>query len=166
MRTVLSLVVLCLPCWLSMTVIHPFHVSNTEFNYNATDKNLEVSCRIFTDDFEKALGMYFKEKADFTDKKLSGKMEIMVRDYMKTHLAIKIDNKRLALSCLGFELDHEAVNVYLEHPLALPPKKIEVQNTLVYEAYEDQVSVVHFIVNGQRKSSKLDYPDKVLHFTF
>src|SRR6476661_2375693 len=34
---------------------HPFHVSTTEINHNATDKTLEISCRIFTDDFESCL---------------------------------------------------------------------------------------------------------------
>lgn len=166
MRNLMLMAILCSPFWLSMTTEHPFHVSNTEFNYNAADKNLEVTCKIFTDDFERALNLYSKQKADFSDSKLADSMDKMVRDYMKTHLAVTIDGKKLALSCLGYELDRESVDVYLEHPLNAIPKNIEVQNTLAYEAYEDQVGVVHFIVNGKRKSSKLVYPEKVLKFNF
>ena len=36
--------------------LHPFHVSGVEVNHNATDKTLEISCKIFTDDFEKEIG--------------------------------------------------------------------------------------------------------------
>ena len=36
-------------------VDHPFHVSVIEINHNAADKNLEISCKIFTDDFEKIM---------------------------------------------------------------------------------------------------------------
>ena len=38
--------------------VHPFFVSVTEINHNAGDKNLEISCKIFTDDFEAALAEY------------------------------------------------------------------------------------------------------------
>jgi hypothetical protein len=40
--------------------LHPFHVSVVEINYNATDKTLEISCKIFTDDFEKVLAQNYK----------------------------------------------------------------------------------------------------------
>lgn len=146
--------------------LHPFHVSNTEISYNAPDKNLEIICRIFTDDFEKALGLYLKQKADFTDPKLESRMDQMVRDYMKTHLAITADSKRLSPRYIGYEVEKEAVNVYLEHALPAAPKRVEVQNTLVYEAYDDQVGIVHVIINGRRITNKITYPDKGLTFEF
>lgn len=40
--------------------LHPFHVSTTEINHNAKDKSLEITCRIFTDDFEAILGKNYK----------------------------------------------------------------------------------------------------------
>ncbi|HQW95277.1 MAG TPA: hypothetical protein PLU58_05715 [Saprospiraceae bacterium] len=151
---------------ISHGVDHPFHVSNTEFNYNQTDKNLEVTCKIFTDDFERALNLFFKQKADFTDLKLTKQMNLLVPKYLKTHLAVNVNGKWLDLSCLGYEIDHESVNVYLEHPMAEVPKKIEIQNTLAYEAYTDQVGIVHFIVQGKRITNKLTYPEKSLKFEF
>ena len=44
------------------TRLHPFHVSVVEINHNATDKTLEISCKIFTDDFEKVLAQNYKTK--------------------------------------------------------------------------------------------------------
>jgi len=48
--------------WLSATLIclsmgrpHPLYISVTEVNHNAKDKILEVSCKLFTNDFEAAL---------------------------------------------------------------------------------------------------------------
>lgn len=44
---------------------HPFHVSVIEINHNAADKTLEISCKIFTDDFEKILAKnYQKSRPD------------------------------------------------------------------------------------------------------
>ena len=50
--------------------------------------------------------------------------------------------------------------------MAEVPKKIEIQNTLAYEAYTDQVGIVHFIVQGKRITNKLTYPEKSLKFEF
>ena len=35
---------------------HPLHVSVIEINHNAADKTLEISCKIFTDDFSNGFG--------------------------------------------------------------------------------------------------------------
>src|SRR5687768_6597088 len=45
-------------------IFHPFFVSTTEINHNAADKNLEISCRIFTDDFETTLTKAYQSKVD------------------------------------------------------------------------------------------------------
>ena len=41
---------------------HPLFVSVTEINHNAADKNLEISCKIFIDDFEKTLTNIYHTK--------------------------------------------------------------------------------------------------------
>ncbi|MET0461971.1 MAG: DUF6702 family protein, partial [Chitinophagaceae bacterium] len=40
--------------------MHPIHLSVTEINHNAADRTLEISCKIFTDDFEKVLAQNYK----------------------------------------------------------------------------------------------------------
>ena len=42
--------------------LHPFHVSVVEIEHNAEDKSLEISCKIFTDDFEKNAGPIWKKR--------------------------------------------------------------------------------------------------------
>src|SRR6266536_6578818 len=42
---------------------HPFHVSTTEINHNAQDKTLEITCRIFTNDFETILKKNYPQDA-------------------------------------------------------------------------------------------------------
>ncbi|HXL58320.1 MAG TPA: DUF6702 family protein, partial [Chitinophagaceae bacterium] len=45
-------------------LIHPFFVSMTDINYNSKEKELEISVRIFTDDFENTLRKYHSTKID------------------------------------------------------------------------------------------------------
>ena len=45
------LILLWLPFFPSQQDAHPIYVSVTEIEHNAAEKTLEISCRIFTDDF-------------------------------------------------------------------------------------------------------------------
>ena len=45
-----------------MSAHHPIFVSVTQIDHNATDKTLEISCKIFTDDFEQTLRQQNKEQ--------------------------------------------------------------------------------------------------------
>jgi hypothetical protein len=151
------------PAKLSESVkLHPFHLSSTELNYNAKEKTLELSCRIFTDDLEAALAKDFKIKADLSAESQHKAMDVYCKKYALVNLGLKANSKQLTLTYLGFEKDNEAVVIYLESEQVTGLKKIEITNSILYDQYDDQSNIIHVIKNGQRKSSKLDYPDKKL----
>jgi hypothetical protein len=37
-------------------------------------------------------------------------------------------------------------------------KKIEIINKLMHDLFDDQINIMHVTVNGNRKSTKLDFP--------
>ena len=80
---------------------HPLHVSVIEINHNATDKTLEISCKLFTDDFEKVLTQNYKTKVDLINPTDRPAMEKLVNDFIQKHLAIKADGKPVQLSLPG-----------------------------------------------------------------
>lgn len=146
--------------------IHPFFISVTEINHNATDKNLEISCKIFTDDFETVLAKSSGSKIDLFNPKDKQAAEKLISSYLKKHLVIKIDNKPVVLEFVGFERENEAVWSYLQVSNAVTPKKIEVNNDLLYDSFDQQINLMHVSVGGNRKSTKLNYPDMNASFQF
>lgn len=145
---------------------HPLHLSTTEINHNAKDKTLEISCRIFTDDFETALTNQFKTKVDLSDEKLQVAMDSLVARYIRNHVQLWADDKPVGYTYLGFEKENEAVFIYLEAGSIISVKKIRVNNTILHDLYTDQGNILHVKVSGERKSMKLDYPDKQAVFNF
>ena len=137
---------------------HPFHVSVVEINHNATDKTLEISCKIFTDDFEKVLAQNYKTKVDLTNPPDRKAMDSVVKKYILSHFSVSIDGKQGTLSYLGFEKDAEAVYSYVQVENVPSVKKVEIANKLMQDMFTDQVNIIHVIVKGERKSTKLDYP--------
>lgn len=137
---------------------HPFHVSVVEINHNAADKTLEISCKIFTDDFEKILGKNYRTKVDLINPPNKAVMDTLVKKYILSHLLVKADGRPVAMNYLGFENEGEAVYSYIEVENVATVKKIEIITNLMHDLFDDQVNIVHVTVGGNRKSNKMDYP--------
>lgn len=145
---------------------HPFHVSNTEVSFNAKSKSLEITCRIFTDDFENILNKRFKSKIDLYTKSQVKEMNAFVKSYLETNLKFMVDGKVVKYNYLGFENDHEATNVYLEIGNSPPFKTLGVDNSILYDLFEDQMNILHVEKNGNRKSTKASFPERKMGVSF
>ena len=93
---------------------HPIYVSVTEIEHNAREKNLEISCKIFTDDFETVLRQTYKTQVDLLQPKDKAAMNKLVSDYVQKHLLIMADGKRVPLHFLGYEQDEEGITSYYQ----------------------------------------------------
>ena len=146
--------------------IHPYHVGSVEFNYNSKSKTFEISGKFFLDDLENALKEKYGNSVHFNDAKYKSQINELLTKYCADYLKLKVDNKFVKISYLGYEEDSESVNIYLESETINQPKKVETAVSLLYSFFEDQMNIVHIIVNGERKSSKLNYPDRYLYQIF
>ena len=138
---------------------HPLYVSVTEINHNATDKNLEISCKIFTDDFEKTLAKIYNKKVDLFNPINKAETDKQVTEYVRKRLLIMLDGKAVPLEFVGFERENDAVWSYFQAAVPVAPKKVEIKNTILYEMYDKEINLMHVSVGGNRKSTRLNYPD-------
>lgn len=145
---------------------HPLHISTTEVDFNVNEKLLEISCKIFTDDFESILAKLYKQKIDLSKPEMKNAMDILVKKYIFNHLKITADDQETHLSYVGFEIDHEATNIYFEVDKIQTLKKLSVYNTILYDLFDDQMSIVHLVKGSTRKSGKILYPDKTFSANF
>lgn len=145
---------------ISATLKHPLHVSTTEVNVNQKEKTLEISCRIFSDDFESILAKNYKQKIDLSNPAMKAAMDAVIQNYVASHLQIKANGKLAKMNYIGFEIDHEATNIYLEVEKIPALKRIDLTNTLLYDLFDDQMSIIHIVKGQNRKSGKVLYPDR------
>ena len=146
--------------------IHPYHVGSVEINYNAKTKTFEISAKFFLDDLENSLNAKYNKTLHFGEEKSKAGLDQALENYFAEYFKLKSNNKFLKFNYLGFEEDKESVNVYLESEATEMPKKVETAVSLLYSFFDDQMNIVHIIVNGERKSSKLNYPDRYLYQIF
>ena len=146
--------------------IHPYHVGSVEINYNAKTKTFEISAKFFLDDLENSLNAKYNKTLHFGEEKSKAGLDQALENYFAEYFKLKSNNQFLKINYLGFEEDKESVNVYLESEATEMPKKVETAVSLLYSFFDDQMNIVHIIVNGERKSSKLNYPDRYLYQIF
>ena len=146
---------------------HPIHISTVEIEHNIAEKSLEITCKIFWDDFETILtkGNNNKRVDLVNEKNLAGNNKL-VSTYISNHLNLVIDGKPITLNFVGFEKEEAVIFSYFEAVNINSVKKIAITNNLMYDMFDDQVEIIHVIVNGNRKSTKLEYPAKQAEFSF
>lgn len=145
---------------------HPFHVSVVEINHNAVNKTFEISCKIFTDDFEKVLTQNYKAKVDLINPPNKPAMDTLVKKYILSHLSLSVDGKPVKLFYVGFEHENEAVYGYVQADNIPSVKKVDVTDKLMHDMFTDQINIIHVIVGRERKSTKLDYPASEASFSY
>jgi hypothetical protein len=163
---VIRLLMICMTFVFTGATMHPIYVSVTEIQHNAKDKTLEISCKIFTSDFEAILKTKTKSKVNLlqpTDKTL---MESLVNQYIQQHLKIKVDGNLKPMEFLGYEQNEDAIQSFFEIKDVATLKKIDVQDDILYEYKSEQISIIHVVVNGNRKSTKLVNPDNSVSLNY
>ncbi|HEX6849259.1 MAG TPA: DUF6702 family protein [Chitinophagaceae bacterium] len=138
--------------------IHPLHLATVEIDHNAADKTLEITCKTFWDDFESILSKINKAKVDLVSGKDTAGNNKKIFEYIKSHLQITADAKPAQLSFVGYEKEDVVVYSYLQVDNISSVKNVNIVNTIMHDMFDDQVNIIHVIVKGERKSTKLDYP--------
>jgi hypothetical protein len=162
----LLLVLMIFPFFLEPSAKHPLHVSTTEIEFNSKEKSLEISCRIFTDDFETVLGKQFKTKVDLNKQTMHTVMDELVKKYINANLQYKVNGKNLTATYVGFEKDNEATNIYLEIDNVSSLQSLNLSNSILYDLFDDQMNILHVVKAGTRKSVRANYPNKGLNVAF
>ena len=80
---------------------HPFHVSVTEIEHNAADKTLEISCKIFTDDFETILAKNYNTKVDLINPPNKPAMDSLVKKIYTLAFADQVKRETAAVELPG-----------------------------------------------------------------
>ncbi|MCT4138470.1 hypothetical protein HZP64_14515 [Elizabethkingia anophelis] len=146
--------------------VHPYHVGSVEFSYNTKSQTFEITGKFFIDDMENALDKKYSKKVFFNNPKFKNDMQALLQKYFEEYLKLKVNNNQIRINFLGYEENSEAVDVYLETEKVVNPKKIETAVSVLYNLFDDQMNIIHVVVGGQRKSTKLLYPDRYQYQQF
>ncbi len=131
-------------CCLGSAEAHTFHTSLTRMDYNAKDKNIEISIQLFNHDVQPLLERRLKKRVDLEK---TGEVEAEVYKYLEENFIFQ--NKKgetQKLQWIGKEFNNDMMFVYVEIPFEEEFAGTKLQNTIFFESFAEQTNLVvaHF----------------------
>ena len=145
---------------------HEFHLSLTEIRHNSESRSIEVSIKLFTDDLLVALEQAGAPKMELGTENEPPEANELIESYLKAHFKLMVNGKPTEFTYLGKEAELDATWCFVEVKDVKKVQTIEVQNTLLLEAFDDQTNMVNLNINGRKKSGLARKGSKNLKFEF
>lgn len=144
--------------WLTVLIIsitsftrHEFHASVTKMEYNPKEQAFEISMRIFTDDFEKALSAASNSKVALD--RPTEKNDQLIEKYVQSHFSYLTPQKQAKpFKYIGHETEADAEWLYLEMPFTEPFRGGILKQNVLMDLFDDQVNMVNLQYQGQKKT--------------
>lgn len=132
--------------------VHKYYISLTEIEYKKETNTIQMITNVFIDDIETAINQQHQVNLQLTTKEEHQKVDDYFFNYLKEHLKIKIDHKKVNFNFIGKEYDGNIVYFYLEIPNINKVKTLEIQNDILTKYFPEQQNPVKAKINGKRKS--------------
>lgn len=157
-----------LPVLLSLVslFLHPFHVSVIELEYNADEKAMQLSERVFLDDLEESLNENYNVRIDIMKPNDKNLRDSLIKDYIVKNLRITINGKIKSPNYLGHEIEKDAIWCYIEYYGVKKIKQLGVRNTLFFDKFDDQNNLVHVKYLGETTSKRMMKSEPEKSFSF
>ena len=137
---------------LAFTAVHKYYVSVTQIDFLPEKQAVQITSRIFIDDFEKLLRTRYDEKITLATKNESLTTDSYIEKYLNEKLKLKINNKDVTMTFLGKEYDTDVIKCYLEIENIKTIKTIEISNKVLFDIFSDQQNIIKTKINSQQKS--------------
>ena len=148
-----SLLLLILPLF-AFATIHKFYVSVTNVKFSEKDGAIQITSRIFIDDFENVLRERYGFTAELTTKNESEEADAFIEKYFREKFVVEINGKNTSYEFIGKKYDADVMICYIEVPevdLAVTTS-IQITNEILTDLFDDQQNIVHFKIDGKKKS--------------
>ncbi len=127
---------------------HKFYISKTIIEFNPRTAQFEVTCKLFTDDLETAIGGAQSGEIRLgTDREVAD-ADQRIEKYMHDHLALKINGAPIEWRWVGKDVDSDMTFCYVEFYRQPDFATLQVFNDILVSQFADQQNIVDLSING------------------
>lgn len=134
------------------SLFHPLYISVSTLHHNTTDQHLEITIKVFVDDFEEGLDARYAQPFNLGRANELPSADSLISLYMGENLHIRINESPLPLDFLGKELDAQVIWLYLQAPTPISIQKIWVSNQLLMDTFEEQTNLINMRIGEEKRS--------------
>ena len=130
---------------------HKYYVSTGLYEYRNDLESLQITIRVFEDDFTNIIKSKYQIDLGLID--INSKIsKNKIYEYLNKNLDIEINKKKIDFIYLGIEKKNEMFILYAEIEDLKSLNSIQIKNTILFDSFEDQKNIIHFISGSKRKS--------------
>jgi hypothetical protein len=146
------------PCFIVIFLLltaagyHRFYTAIFQINFVPQKKMVQITTRIFIDDFNDALkNQYHKTTFLGTDKETQDDINLM-KKYLSEKLKLTVNGKFETLNYLSNEREDKVLICYFKINNITKLKSLEIENSILTEVHPEQQNIIQFSNNGTKSS--------------
>lgn len=132
--------------------IHPYYVSTLEIDYRPDRAALQITMRVFTDDWQLMLNTHYDKTLRLDPDTDTEKVLTHSSDYFQQHLELNLNGTDVTPSVLGKEYQDDQLLLYLEIAGVAELQTLAVSNRILFAELEGQQNIVRIKTPTKRKS--------------
>ena len=141
--------------------IHKFYLSNTTIEFNAQNRAIEITSKIFTDDLEHAIeAQCYRYNSLYPQ---TPEVFELVKKYIGEKLSLQVAGRNVVLNFLGYSVENDMTTLFIEGSY-FEPNQVVVNNTILLELLADQQNITEVRWNGQAKREYFTKDKTQFHF--
>ncbi len=150
--SLLACLLLLWPLGAATPALHAYHSTITELRYNAEKKQIELSVKVFTDDFEKALSQGQPTAVNLTD--AGPRPLVLATAYLQRTLQVATPaGAPLPVQVLGMQAENDGYWFYCKVPLPGALPGIRLRQAMLLDVFADQMNIVNIEAGGKKQSA-------------
>ena len=134
------------------STIHPYYVSTLEIDYRPDRMALQITMRVFTDDWQLMLNTHYDKTLRLDPDTDTEKVLTHSSDYFQQHLELNLNGTDVTPSFLGMEYQDDQLLLYLEIAGVAELQTLAVSNRILFAELEGQQNIVRIKTPTKRKS--------------
>lgn len=166
MKTIKTLLLIVVIPLMAFTGFHKYYISVTQVDYIENKQSVQVTARIFIDDFEKVLRERYDANITLADKDEPKSVNGYIERYLKEKIKIKINGKDTNLVFIGKEYDNDIMLCYMEIQKVKKIRSIEISNQVLFDLFEDQQNMIKTKIYSKQKGFLLNKNNKTAVLNF
>ena len=146
--------------------LHKYYISVTEVDYIKDKQSVQITSRIFIDDFEKVLRERYNENVVLAGKKETKEVNQYIEAYLRSKMKVRINDNDMNFIFIGKEYDVDIIQCYIEIQNVQQINSIEITNEVLFDLFEDQQNMIKTKINSKQKSFLLNQNNKTAVLNF
>ena len=158
--------------WVSLVVLltgsawlHPVHVSVTNLDLDPVRGKVELSVKIFADDFQDLILHKYGVQLNIIEEEDPGDKIAAVNEYMQEALQLVFNGNETAdLQFVDAKLNEEAIWLFYKYEHQNKIRKVDIVNRVMLEKFRDQTNLMIVTYNNKQNGYRLDNKTTDLSF--